>query len=226
LPITSHALYNTVFYDGFDNGGGVGNQWIVSNWANGHPFGCTFAYSEVWQASGALNLNLNGSTQLCGEVRTANFYTHGSFVANMKPSDIPGTISSFFTYTGVAGTSSHYEIDIEFIGGSNLLHTNYWIAGQQYPVDIDLGAYGIDPHSGFRRYGFEWRSDRIVWFYYDDAGVWHQLRYVSLNNNLNVAQQVFLNQWNGDNVSDALYFPGTWYGGGGTALYDMVWISD
>ena len=44
------------FFDGFDGTGGPNAAyWQVSNWSNGSPFGCTFAYSEAW-LSGSSNL--------------------------------------------------------------------------------------------------------------------------------------------------------------------------
>jgi endo-1,3-1,4-beta-glycanase ExoK len=230
----SHALYQTIFYDGFE--GDFNQQWTVSNGnPNGSPFGCTWAYSEVWKttsgSNGLLNVNLNGGTKKCGEVKSKRSFRYGSFVANMKPLNTAGTISSFFLYTGTTGgAQNHFEIDIEFIGGTNKLHTNYWIKGQQYTngqpnwQDIDLSAFGINPYSQFRRYGFEWRSNKIVWFTYNDLGVWIKLREV--NASVNADMPILINNWNGDNSLIGKLFPGFYGGGGGVAQYDFVWVGD
>ena len=61
---------------------------------------------------------------------------------------------------------------------------------------------GIDQHSGIRRYGFEWRADRIVWFTYNDAGDWIKLREVFVA--LNSTMPLFMNNWSGDNTACAV----------------------
>jgi endo-1,3-1,4-beta-glycanase ExoK len=230
----SQALYQTIFYDGFESD--FNQQWTVSNgYSNGSPFGCAWSYSEVWKtnsgSNGFLNVNLNGGTTKCGEVKSKRSFRYGSFVTNMKPLNTAGTISSFFLYTGTTGgAQNHFEIDIEFIGGTNKLHTNYWIAGKQetnnqpHWQDIDLSTFGINPYSQFRRYGFEWRSNKIVWFTYNDLGVWVKLREV--NASVNVDMPIFINNWNGDNSPSGQLFPGFYSGGGGSAQYDFVWIGD
>lgn len=52
----------------------------------------------------------------CAELRTYNYTRKGRYEVQMQAGSVPGTISSFFTYTGDAGTSSHYEVDIELMG--------------------------------------------------------------------------------------------------------------
>jgi endo-1,3-1,4-beta-glycanase ExoK len=113
----------------------------------------------------------------------------------------------------------------------NKLHTNYWIEGEQHTKscqpnwkDIDLASFGIDPYSKFRRYGFEWRSNKIIWFTYNDLGVWVKLDEADAS--INVDMPLFMNNWNGDNSPKAKGFPGTYNGGGGPAQYDFVWIGD
>jgi endo-1,3-1,4-beta-glycanase ExoK len=150
------------FWDGFDSGTGPDpTRWEVANWANGDIFGCTFAYSEAWRASwGALVLNVNASNPSnvkCGEVRTRQSFTYGKFVTRLQPSYIQGSNTSIFLYTGSPGTASHYEIDIEFLRGGTVIHTNVWRAGQQNYVQ-----YGTS--NGWRTIGFEWRPTFIRWF--------------------------------------------------------------
>ena len=63
----------------------------------------------------------------------------------MEAGTIAGADSSFFLYTGTAGTPSHNEIDIEFINGGRTLHTNVWTADrqnwQQYAVSTGWPGY-------------------------------------------------------------------------------------
>src|ERR1700712_5027764 len=130
------AAHATNFFDGFDGTGGPnGANWETANWANGSPFGCTFAYSEQWlSGSGNLILNVNSANRSavkCAEIRTWQSFTYGKFVTRLQPGTIAGADSSFFLYTGPAGTPSHFEIDIEFINGGRPLHTNLWNADQQ-----------------------------------------------------------------------------------------------
>src|ERR1041385_8881857 len=84
------AAHATNFFDGFDGSGGPnGASWQTSNWRNGAPFGCTFAYSEVWLGgNGNLTLNVNSSVPSavkCAEVRTWQSFTYGKFVVRMQP---------------------------------------------------------------------------------------------------------------------------------------------
>jgi hypothetical protein len=83
------------FFDGFDGTGGPnGSNWEVASWGNGSPFGCTFAFSEVW-LSGSSNLVLNvnssqPSARKCAEIRTWQSFTYGKFVVRMQPGTIAG----------------------------------------------------------------------------------------------------------------------------------------
>jgi endo-1,3-1,4-beta-glycanase ExoK len=224
----SKAIEQTTFFDGFK--GDLNKEWYKSDWPNPSPFGCIWDKDEVQNIisddNGILNLNLNpnGEPKKCGQVKSRQEFTSGKFIAHMKPLDIPGTVSSFFLYTGDYKTLSHYEIDIEFIGGTKKLHTNYWIAGEEHPYDIDLSdkKFGIDPYSQFRRYGFEWRSNKIIWFTDDNAGNQINLREERVS--LKAKLPIFMNNWNGDNKDS---FPGHYdedNRDGGTAQYDYVLV--
>jgi endo-1,3-1,4-beta-glycanase ExoK len=229
---------NEQFSDDFK---GLG-EWKVSNgYSNGNPFGCTWAANEVSASNGLLKLNLKGSfksngildTELskCGEVQSNRTFQYGSFTANMKPHNTPGSISSFFLYTGKSKTENHFEIDIEFIGGTNILHTDYWINGKkdsssddEKNIDLKLKLFGINNvYSKFRRYGFEWHPNKIVWFTYDDAGNRVKLREVKAT--ITARMPIFMNTWNGNNGSDAKLFPGPYSSGNGTAQYEHVWVN-
>jgi len=216
------AQSTQVFYDDFSSKGGLGRAWDVATWVNGHPFGCTFSGQDVSRSKGVLRLSFSGNSGKCAEVRTRQYWQYGSFVVDMKPANVRGTISSFFLYDGVARTSSHHEIDIEFIGGTSLLHTNVWIAGVQYPRDIDLATLGIDPYLRSRKYGFAWQPDAVVWNVMNDAGQWIEVRREPVS--LAVPMKLMMNAWYGDNLDSALYFPGYYDGTSGKAEYSSVWI--
>jgi len=216
-----NAQTTQVFFDDFD-GRALGSAWQIAAWVNGPPFGCTFSNQDVHVGKSQLTLSFSGNAGKCAEVRTAKYWQYGAFVVDMKPSGVPGSVSSFFLYDGVASTASHYEIDIEFVGGSGLLHTNYWIAGQQHPEDIDLGAMGIDPYKASRRYSVSWQPDVIVWHVMNDAGQWMEVRRAAAA--IAAPMKLMMNAWYGDNVGTALLFPGYYAGQQDSAQYNSVWI--
>lgn len=207
------------FFDGFDGSGGPnGSVWETANWANGDIFGCTFAYSEVWKSGwGALTLNVNGGTRKCSEVRTWQSFTYGKFVTRLQPGTIAGGNSSFFLYTGNAGTSNHFEIDLEFINAGRTLHTNVWTAGRQNYQQFSIAT-------GWRTIGFEWRPTYVRFFSVTDSGQEQEFRRV--NTSISAPMRLMMNHWVGNNSAGAKNFVGTWYGAGGPAYYDWVRVSD
>ncbi|WP_018606320.1 family 16 glycosylhydrolase [Uliginosibacterium gangwonense] len=219
--VSAMPVHATNFFEGFDGTGGAGSAWETANWANGDIFGCTFAYSEVWRTGqGTLQLNVNSSNSSnmrCAEIRTWQSFTYGKFVTRMQPGTIQGGDSSFFLYTGNAGTSNHFEIDIEFINAGRTLHTNVWTAGKQNYQQFAVAT-------GWRTIGFEWRPTFVRWFNVDDAGVEHEFRRV--NTSITAPMRLMLNHWVGNNSAGAKNFVGTYTGGGGGALYDWVKVSD
>lgn len=220
-PVMSHAQYTTLkLHDDFNHQGALPSAWQVATWRNGPPFGCSFAAQQVSLGEGLLSLGFKGQDGSCSEVRTLQRWKYGSFVVDMKPSEVPGVVSSFFLYTGTAGTSSHYEIDIEFLGSTGILHTNAWVAGQPSPQDIDLRALGIDPHASSRHYRFNWQPDSIAWYLMDDAGHWVELRRIPVS--VAVPMQLMMNSWYGTNTGNALIFPGPYDGTPGKATYNSV----
>lgn len=217
--ITSAPAHAADFFDGFDGTGGPnGSAWETATWFNGDIFGCTFAYSEVWKTGwGALDLNVNGSTGKCGEVRTWQSFQYGKFVTRMQPGTIAGGNSSFFLYTGNAGTSNHYEVDIEFINSGRTLHTNVWVAGRQNYQQFSVAT-------GWRTVGFEWRPSFIRFFHVNDAGQEQEFRRVNVS--VSAPMRLMLNHWVGNNSAAAKSFVGTYFGGGGPAYYDWVRVSN
>jgi len=217
--IASAPAHATNFFDGFDGTGGPnGSVWETATWFNGDIFGCTFAYSEVWLTGwGALDLNVNGGTKKCAEVRTWQSFTYGKFVTRMQPGMIAGGDSSFFLYTGNAGTSNHFEIDLEFINSGRTLHTNVWVAGRQNYQQFSIAT-------GWRTIGFEWRPSYVRFFHVNDAGQEQEFRRV--NSSISAPMRLMLNHWVGNNSTGAKNFVGTYSGGGGPAYYDWVKVSD
>lgn len=216
----AHApAHATNFFDGFDgNGGPNGSVWETASWFNGDIFGCTFAYSEVWLTGwGALDLNVNGGTAKCAEVRTWQSFQYGKFVTRLQPGMIAGGDSSFFLYTGNAGTSNHFEIDLEFINAGRTLHTNVWTAGQQHYQQYAIAT-------GWRTIGFEWRPSFVRFFHVNDAGQEQEFRRVNLS--FSAPMRLMLNHWVGNNSANAVGFVGTYAGGGGPAYYDWVKVTD
>jgi len=216
------AAQATNFFDGFDGSGGpAGANWEVANWANGDIFGCTFAYSEAW-LTGASNLVLNVNSSVpsaikCAEIRSWQSFTYGKFVTRMKPSTIAGADTSMFLYTGNAGTSNHFEIDIEFINAGKTLHTNVWKAGVQ-----NYKQFPVNP--GWITIGFEWRPTYVRWFTVADSGAETEIRRVNVA--VSAPMRLMLNHWVGNNSSGALNFVGQYNGAGGPAYYDWVKVTD
>jgi len=213
------AVHATNFFDGFDGTGGPnGSVWETATWFNGDIFGCTFAYSEVWLTGwGALDLNVNGGTGKCAEVRTWQSFQYGKFVTRLQPGMIAGGDSSFFLYTGTAGTSNHFELDLEFINAGRTLHTNVWVAGKQNYQQFAIAT-------GWRTIGFEWRPSYIRFFHVNDAGQEQEFRRV--NSAISAPMRLMLNHWVGNNSAGAKNFVGTYSGGGGPAYYDWVKVTD
>jgi endo-1,3-1,4-beta-glycanase ExoK len=215
---------NAGFWDGFDSGSGPDtSKWEVANWNNGDIFGCTFAYSEAYRMSwGALALNVNASNPnsvRCAEVRTWRTFTYGKFVTRIQPSYLQGSDTSIFLYTGTAGTASHFEIDIEFLRGGSVIHTNVWTAGRQNYVQYNTA------NNGWRTIGFEWRPTFIRWFHVNADGSETEFRRVYVS--ISTPMRLMLNHWVGNNSAGAVNFVGNYSRGqGGTAYYDWVRVDD
>lgn len=209
----SQAGQAAPFVDEFEGSGGAGPAWETATWRNGVPFGCSFAYSEVWKDQGRLQLNVNAGTGKCAEVRTLAHFTYGKFTVRVKASNFAGGNTSFFLYTGDAGTASHQEIDIELIKGGTVLHTNAWKNGQQHYVQYPIAT-------GWQTLGFEWRADFVRWFSVDAEGRENTLRRLDIA--IDTPMKLMLNHWVGDNSADGISFLGRWKGIGGPAEYDWV----
>ena len=95
-------------------------------------------------------------------------YVYGRFVAEMRPSNVPGLITGIFLHRN----APRQEIDLEFVGKdtTKLLVNVYYNPGDEgtkleygyrgTPALIDLG---FDASSDFHRYEIEWCCDCIRW---------------------------------------------------------------
>ena len=95
-------------------------------------------------------------------------YLYGRFIAEVRPSNVPGLITGIFLHRN----APRQEIDLEFLGKdtTKLLVNVYYNPGDEgtkleygyrgTPALIDLG---FDATSEFHRYEIEWCSDSICW---------------------------------------------------------------
>ncbi|QXO18324.1 MULTISPECIES: family 16 glycosylhydrolase [Vibrio] len=186
-------------------------NWQVSDgWKNeGSEFDCTWQANNVWQEADLLIMHAKSESygKSCSEIRTYDYVRRGRYEVEMQAGAVPGTISSFFTYAGESGTASHYEVDIELMGGTNLLHTNVWIRGQQFPVDIDLGQYGMSIWN-MEKYAFSIDEYGVTWEVFSRyQNKWVQVRRASTN--VSSYMQLFINNW----ISANPQFPPSYYNG-------------
>lgn len=137
-------------------------DWQVSDgWRNGgSEFDCTWRAANVWMESGTaiLHAKSDKGNKSCAELRTYNYTRKGRYEVQMQAGSVPGTISSFFTYTGDAGTSSHYEVDIELMGaptcsiptsgsrGASIPRTSTWAS-----TVCPSGTWSATPSTSTRR---------------------------------------------------------------------------
>lgn len=221
----------------------LGAEWQVATWRNGWPFACTFSTARVALKSsgdisenglGLLDLSFDGiatweddTDDTCAEARTKKSFQYGTFYVSMQPTEVIGTVSSFFLYTGRSRTRSHQEIDFEFVPGSlaqnpNVIpgkthdgkvpkwhvYTNYWINGKENPAWIDLEMFpdphnvgerlNINPFSGQYEYAFIWAPKSISWWI--NAGTRASKRWIKLrevNAAISAKMPLMMNVWTG-----------------------------
>lgn len=201
--MVSILLLSGLSAQGANAWGWSGLEWSKSDgWKNGGAeFDCTWKANNIWTENGRLVLlaKNDGGYKTCGELRSTRYMRRGRYEVQMSAAGVPGTITSFFTYTGTAGTSSHYEVDIELMGGTNLLHTNVWIGGVQHPMDIDVGQYGLSIWK-MERYAFSIDAYGVTWQVFSrDTNEWVTVRRV--DRPVTSYMQLFMNNWISANPS-------------------------
>ena len=95
-------------------------------------------------------------------------YLYGRFIAEVRPSNVPGLITGVFLHRN----APRQEIDLEFLGKdtTQLLVNVYYNPGGEgtkleygYRGTPALIELGFDATSDFHRYEIEWCSDSICW---------------------------------------------------------------
>ena len=101
-------------------------------------------------------------------IASREHYLYGRFVADLRPSNVPGVITGMFLHRN----APRQEIDLEFLGKdtTRLLVNVYYNPGVEgtkleygyrgTPTLIDLG---FDAASEFHQYEIEWCPDDILW---------------------------------------------------------------
>ena len=146
-------------------------------WSNGQPFNAVWKEENITYSNGQMHLGIKAEEAVdgdetypytAGEARTHHLYGYGDFEVRMRPTNVVGSVSTFFTYTGeydeIDGVKNqHHEIDIEFLGkDTTKVQFNYFVNGVgEHEHMHDLG---FDASKDFHNYGFRWAQDAITWF--------------------------------------------------------------
>ncbi|MCR5091105.1 MAG: family 16 glycosylhydrolase [Bacilli bacterium] len=167
-----------------------------NGYSNGGAFGCTWSKDCVTYNESGMQLNMyrDDTTAYGGEMKTVGgdgLFDCGYFKATMRPSDVNGTASTFFLYTGEGDGNPHDEIDIEFLGkDTSKVQFNFFKDGvghHEYMYDL-----GFDAAEEFHDYGFYWDYSKIIW-YVDDKPVYEIMGDVPTHR-----MRMFTNFWCGD----------------------------
>ena len=184
-------------------------------WTNGSPFNVQWSANNVAYENGVAKLtiadNPNGSEETFteyygGEMRTYQYFGYGDYEVSMKPSNKPGTASTFFTCTGSYDTNPHTgqpnpwdEIDIEFLGeDTTKVQFNYYVngvGGHEYMYDL-----GFDASEDFHTYGFRWTEDYITWFV--DGEPVYRVNATESSPMPSTAGRVLMNYWCGSSAAE------------------------
>ena len=188
-----------------DISGNTSNIFEVSDArGNGDPFGVIWNKDNVYydEETEALTLSITKEDDVYygGELRTAGdvgAIQYGYFGCLMKPSNVKGTASTFFTYTGDFEGNSHDEIDIEFLGkDTTKVQFNYFlndVGGHEYWYDL-----GFDASEDFHHYGFFWNEEMVVWFVDYKPVHWY------VGETSSVPQRVYTNFWVGEPTNSGI----------------------
>ena len=175
------------------------NIFTASNgWTNGSPFACYWNADNVTYSNGevALELNKDGDKLYGGELKSNDHFSYGYYSAKMKPSNVTGTCSAFFVYTGPSEDNPWDEIDIEFLGhDTTRVQFNYFSngkGGHEHWYDL-----GFDASQEYHEYGFYWSEEEIIW-YVDSEPV-----YKATNDIPTTPGRIIMNTWSGDSTAEA-----------------------
>lgn len=193
--------------DGWNNGGSFNVEWDAS----AVTYEDDVAKLSVIEAPESATKPYYGA-----ELRSAKWYHYGYYSVSMKPSNVPGSVSTFFTYTGSSelgadGEANPWdEIDIEFLGtDTTRVQFNYYVDGDNtkkgHEKWYDLG---FDASEAFHTYGFLWEKDRITW-YVDNEPVYQVEREDSAEGIPETPSRIMMSHWvvneNGKEWAGAAY---------------------
>ncbi|WP_433220932.1 beta-glucanase [Dactylosporangium sp. CS-047395] len=223
---SAQAAIGPSFTDNF-NGFDTGRWHKADGYSNGSMFNAGWRADHVWFSGGVMGINLDktpcpggcsGKPYASGEYRTNDLFTYGRFEARLKAVKNPGTVTSFFTYTGPSDGQPWDEIDVEILGKNpTQMQTNYFtngVGGHETVINL-----GFDASAGYHNYAFEWwNQGTINWFV--DGRLVHQ-ETGSRGALPTHPKRIMMNLWPGIGV-DGWLQPFTYPGRTLTANYDWV----
>lgn len=209
------------------NGFVTGRWHKADGWSNGSVFNAGWRADHVRHSGGIMSLNIDtascpggcsGKPYAAGEYRTNDLYSYGRFEVRMQAVKRPGTVTSFFTYTGPSDGQPWDEIDVEILGkNTTQMQTNYYtngVGGHESVINL-----GFDASTGFHTYAIEWwNRGTINWFV--DGRLVHQEN-GSRGPLPTHPQRIMTNFWPGTGV-DSWLGPFSYPGRPLTARYDWI----
>lgn len=214
-PLAEREVYHS--FDSHDE-----QNWQISDgWRNGDAFfGCHWNENRVNFNRGEMELSLRTNysypapyNYACAEYATNDFYGYGLYEVSMKPANVSGVISSFFTYTGPSYNGAPWdEIDIEFLGNDTTkIQFNYYtngIGGNEIIYDL-----GFDAANSFNTYAFDWQADYISWY------VNGELVATATDNIPSNPSKIMMNMWNTYGINE---WAGVYRGEDANVSYEWV----
>jgi endo-1,3-1,4-beta-glycanase ExoK len=222
----AQAAIGPTFVDNFDRFD-TSRWYKADGYSNGSMFNAGWRADHVSVGGGVMGLHLDnqpcpggcsGKPYAAGEYRTVDLFSYGRFEARLKAVKNPGTVTSFFTYTGPSDGQPWDEIDVEILGkNTTQLQTNYFtngVGGHETTINL-----GFDAAAGYHNYAFEWwNGGTINWFV--DGRLVHQEN-GSRGPLPTRPQRIMMNLWPGTGV-DGWLQPFTYPGTRLTASYDWA----
>jgi endo-1,3-1,4-beta-glycanase ExoK len=196
---SANAAILPFFY--FNNKIDTRNWYVSDGWSNGQHQSCEWRAKSLSADGENLKITVSKEkatdrTVACGEIRTKELYSYGTYEARIKVAKGVGLNTSFFTYAGYPSPTLHDEIDFEFLGkDTTKVQVNYWKDKKQNPAMIDLG---FDASENFHDYKFVWEPTRISW-YIDGKLVHETKKDAAIPTN---PQNLFMSLWTSSKILD------------------------
>lgn len=147
------------FEDDFSGSTGAGAldgaRWRLDT----HPLGNGSVRADnVRTGGGGVSLVLSPGGRDGGELRSAERFVYGTYIARMRTPLAPGSISAFFLYQGGSDEADELDIEIPNDGGRAVMFTT-WVGGiQTHTVTLPLP---FDPAEDDHEYRIEWRPGEV-----------------------------------------------------------------